>query len=81
MKPSWLQFLIEFTLILIFALGCLFLFALGQEEVPDYIIKIQLLIIAGITILLLAIEIMLCSSKFDALPRIEEGDIKCRKKH
>lgn len=76
MKPSWLQFLIEFTLVLIFVLGCLFMFALSQDEVPDYIIKIQLLIIGGITIMLLAIEIMLCSSKFDALPEIPKEDVK-----
>ena len=80
MKPSLLQFLIELTLVLIFALGCLFLFALSQEEVPDFIIKIQLLIIGGITIMLIAIEIMLCSSKFDVLPKIEEEDVKCQRK-
>jgi len=80
MKPSWLQFLIELILILIFALGCLFLFALSQEEVPDYIIKIQLLIISGITIMLLTIEIMLCSSKFDALPMIEQEEERCKRK-
>lgn len=80
MKTSWLQFLIESILILILVLGCLILFALGVDEVPDAVIKLQLLVISAITIMLITIELILCSSKFDALPMIDEEEDRCRRK-
>lgn len=81
MKASWLQFLIEAILVLILVLGCLILYALGLDEVPDAVVKLQLLVISGIAIMLITIEIILCSSKCDALPIIDdEEDDKCRRK-
>jgi len=74
MKPSWLQFLIEMILLLILVLGCLILYALSLDEIPDAIVKIQLLVISGIAIMLIAIEFMLCSSKFDSLPVIKDDE-------
>jgi hypothetical protein len=74
MKPKWIQFLIELILILILMLGFLIFYSLGLDDVPDAAIKLQLLIISGIAIMLIVIELILCSSKFDSLPIMRDEE-------
>ena len=74
MKPAWIQFIIELVFILILVLGFLMFYSIGLEEVPSAAVKLQLLILSGFAIMLFVVELLLCSSKFDALPIMNDEE-------